>query len=216
MAAALKTSAQPRPPKAVRRLFPLENPTSPPPVEALWERCWFAVFTGFGQEWFAMRAAEKAGFSTYLPVLARWHNTRYKIKRAIERPLLTRYLFVGVPSPSARPRALTDAEQSALKNCYGIQAILGRLGAPVSVPIENLVQLVGEQLEGVYDATRDMAVVAGQDVLIAAGPFTGFTAVSVNTVPSAVPPDEPISLLMKIMGRQTMMNIPLAQLAQRE
>lgn len=191
-----------------RRVIPLDKPTVPPSVEDLHARSWYALHTAPAQEWIAHRELKRADFLTYLPVAARWNVSRFRIKRAVEAALLTRYVFVGV----LKGRERSDETWSTIMNTPGVSAVLGSSGLPLAVPRENLIELVGKQVAGMYDDTLGAIFSIGDDVKVEGGPFTGQTAVVQALVPAKTPIERPISLLMNVFGGQAFVHIPLEHL----
>ena len=198
---------------ADRRVILLDEPTRPPSAEELWARTWFAVHVWPGQERLARDGLKDAGFSTFLPVRTFWNASRFRVRRQLERPLLTAYLFVGVDLGGVR--RLANDDWSRIANIDGVIAALGDASGPLRVPIENLVQLAGELVAGDYDETRS-TFDAGQTVSIEAGPFQGFSGVVIADVSSEAAPDDAIALMVRIMGRETITHIPLADLRLKE
>lgn len=192
---------------AAKRVILLDEPTRPPSVEELWHRVWYAVFTAPGREWAAREELVAAGYAVFLPVATYWNASRFRVKRQLERPLMGRYEFVGVRGQ------VNDDTWSAILNTDGVTAMLGARGGnrPVRVPTENLVELAGTLIAGQFDETRD-TFGADQAVTITAGPFAGFTGRITAAVPAYAAPDDAIGLVLRIMGRDTVTHIPLADL----
>lgn len=191
-----------------RRVIPLDKPTLPPAVEDLHARHWYALHTAPAQEWIAHRELMRADFLTYLPVAARWNVSRFRIKRAVEAALLTRYVFVGV----LKGRERSDDTWSVIMNTPGVSAVLGSAGHPLAVPRENLIELVGKQVSGMYDGTLGAIFSVGDEVKIGGGPLTGQTGIVQALVPAMTPIERPISLLMNVFGGQAFVHIPLEHL----
>ena len=212
--AGLKTRAAER--LAEKRVILLDEDevTHPPSVEDLWRHSWYVLYTLPGQEKQVRKALVEAGYATFLPVATIWNASRFRVKRQLERSLLVRYLFAGVGS--AAQRYLSDDDWSKIRNIDGVHAVLGELsGTPIRVPVENLVQLAGEIVAGFYDETRD-TFAAGQPVTITGGAFAGFSASVIDPVPKEAAPDDPIAVLMRMMGRDALIHIPLAELRREE
>ncbi|MGA0595417.1 transcription termination/antitermination protein NusG [Enterovirga sp. CN4-39] len=195
---------------AAKRVILLDQPTLPPAVEAIWSRSWFALFVYPGQEWEIRRELQKLGFDVFLPVQTYWNSSRFRVKRQLERPLLLRYVLVGIGSG---PRGyISDDDWARLKSVESVHAILGdRGGRPVRMPIENLVQLAGEVASGQYDETKN-TYEAGQALVITKGMFSGCNARTKDAVPREAAPDDPIRVIVRMFGRDTITKIPLADL----
>ena len=197
---------------AEKRVILLDKPTLPPAPEVIWARAWFALHVLPAWEWRVFRALKADGFDAFLPVSTYWNSSRFRVKRQLERSLLTRYVFVG--AGDGPRRRLSDEEWSAIASIEGVSAVLGdRGGRPVNVPIENMVALAGEVASGAYDATQD-TFSAGAHVTITAGPFASFGGVVEKGVPSDAGPDDMIGVMMRIFGRESLAKIPLADLKQ--
>lgn len=196
---------------AEKRVILLDEPTRPPSTELLWARAWFALYVLPAWEWRVFRTLKREGFDAFLPVSTYWNASRFRVKRQLERALLTRYVFVGAGS---RPRRrLTDQEWNTIAGIEGVMAVLGDPGGPLFVPVENLVALAGEVASGAYDTTQD-TFPAGAHVTITAGPFATFGGVVETAVPSDAGPDDMIGVMMRIFGRDSLAKIPLADLKQ--
>ncbi len=195
---------------AAKRVILLDQRTLPPSVEEIWARSWFALFVYPGQEWEVRRDLEELGFSVFLPVQTYWNSSRFRVKRQLERPLLLRYVLVGIGSG---PRGyITDEDWARMKSVEGVQAVLGdRGGRPVRMPVENVVQLAGEVASGQYDDTKN-TYEAGQSLVITKGMFSGCEARTEGPVPREAAPDDPIRIIVRMFGRDTVTKIPLADL----
>lgn len=194
---------------AKKRVILLDEPTRPPSVEDLWTRSWFALFVHPGCEQCVRRDLAEAGYSTFLPVHTYWNSSRFRVKRQLERPLLVRYLFAGVPG---RHDVLPDADWNAWGQIEGITCILGdKGGRPIPVPIENVVQLAGEVEAGFYDDTGN-TYDAGETLMISKGVFASFPSTTADAVARDAAPDDPIRVIVRLFGRETIMQIPLADL----
>ena len=198
--------------QAARRVEPVEDPTLPPSPDEIWACAWFALHVWPQWEWRVRSELLDLGYAIFLPVETRWNATRCRVRRAYERPLLTRYEFVGVPKGRGPRAVLSDEDWAALRHVEGVKAVVGHGGRPLPVPIENLVQLAGEIVSGVYDETRSATFRAGESIGIAGGPFAGFTGVSSATVPADAALSDPIAVLMRIMGAEQLVHLPLEHL----
>lgn len=214
-AAAVKTRAEQRTAQrlAQRRvvLIPDDRRTHPPSIEALRERAWFCLYVAPCREQAVRAELMRAGLPVYLPVSTYWSTRRCRTKRQLERALLTRYLFVGCdPHGSAR---ISDEDWSKIRGVEGIQEILGDkvTELPLTIPTDNLVEFADQQLAGAWDETR-ATFDAQQTVRITRGPLAGFSGLVEYAVHKEAAPDDPISIITTLLGRQTVARIPLADL----
>lgn len=135
---------------------------------------WYAIYTHTGNEKRAEIELKERGYEVYLPVETVWcRHSRSKTRR--DRPLLVRYLFVGLK---------VGQSFYQVRSAPGVEKILGlNDGKPLQVPQEFITRLKDAQSQGEFDKTGKPplpAYVRDQTVRINAGKFTGFTALFVS------------------------------------
>lgn len=194
-------------------LIPDERRTHPPAVEELWARAWYCLYVAPFREQRVRAELLRAGLSVYLPVSTYWSSARYRTKRQRERALLTRYLFVGCGHRGQARISDDDLSKIRAVERHGIQDTLSDeiTGLPLAVPVENLVAFVGRQVSGEWDATTE-TFAAGQKVMITKKSLAGFSATLEQPVHRGAAPDDPISVIITLFGRQTVTRVPLADL----
>ena len=145
----------------------------------------------------AQRNLARQGFETFLPLE---RTTQRKGGQLVEvkRPYFAGYLFVGIKTGAA--------PWSAIHSTLGIARLVRFGSTPAHVPTE----LVSE-LRGACDAeccvTTHVALEKGDDVRIAAGPFSDF----IGQV-EQLAPDKRAWVLLDVMGKATRVSIPSADL----
>ena len=145
----------------------------------------------------AQRNLARQGFETFLPLE---RTTQRKGGQLVEvkRPYFAGYLFVGIKTGAA--------PWSAIHSTLGISRLVRFGSTPTHVPAE----LVSE-LRGACDAeccvTTHVALEKGDDVRIAAGPFSDF----IGQV-EQLAPDKRVWVLLDVMGKATRVSIPSADL----
>lgn len=109
---------------------------------------WYVVRTNIKCEQKAADNLRQAGFDHYLPrQRIEKFNKRTNTYREIERPLLLRYLFVGLPA---------GAEHFGfVRACEGVEDILGDLEKhPVAVPASAVEEIYLDEIDMKFDDTR--------------------------------------------------------------
>jgi transcription antitermination factor NusG len=131
-----------------------------------------------GAKWFcvvvqpnAMRRAEyhlgAAGYRTFCPKLRKWVS-HARVKKAVERPLLSRYLFVEVDYPR---QSFAD-----VRSAYGVESIVSQLGIPAVIPADKVEELLQRYMAGEFDQVANAAIPIGARVMILEGEFDNLLA----------------------------------------
>lgn len=164
-----------------------------------------------GREWFVVRALPsledralatlgRAGFDAFLPMGKReviHHRTKAKTERTF--PLLAGYLFLAMPTAKQRQH------WGLVRDCHGIQAVLGIAGCPKSLPTSEVEALrLAEAQDRLRVQRATQAFAAGEQVRIADGPFVGINAVIVDAEVGAT-----VGLLINLMNRMTHITVPV-------
>jgi transcription antitermination factor NusG len=127
---------------------------------------WFCVVVEPG----AHRAAEyflgAAGFRTFAPKARRWIS-HARVKTAVERPLIGRYLFVEVDHPRQSFAAVQAAQ--------GVESIISHMGIPSAMPRADVENLLQRYLNGAFDETAG-ALPIGARVCLMDGKFENWLA----------------------------------------
>jgi transcriptional antiterminator RfaH len=159
---------------------------------------WFVVYTNINCETRALKGLAAAGYRTFLPVLRKFVR-HARQRHAVDRPLFTRYLFIG----------LDPARDGwfAVRTTHGVESILGHEGMPQAVPAEVIAQLRTAQASGRFDFTRPRATFKPGDlVAVDGGPFGDFVA-EVATAEDG----KRVEILHNLFGRLTRMRIDVSR-----
>lgn len=130
---------------------------------------WYLIYTKKGREQVATEQLQRQGFCVYLPRIELQRRRRGQWRPVIE-PLFPRYLFLQI-NP--------DRDSMApIRSTIGVSSIVRFGTSPCEVPptvIDYLKQREDRQ-SGVIPSERP-ALVPGQRVEIATGPFAGLQAI---------------------------------------
>lgn len=110
---------------------------------------WYAVRTNIKCEAKAADNLRKAGFDHYLPRqrIEKW-NKRTNTYRMIERPLLLRYLFVGLP--------VGGEHFGFVRACEGVERILGdEDNRPGRIQVGDVEKIFLAEIDMQFDDTRE-------------------------------------------------------------
>jgi len=164
---------------------------------------WYIIRSASQREARAEASLVEAGFSAYLPRMARWRwGARSKQKRRIEGPLFPGYLFVEVPPPE---------RFDVVRSADGVHAFLTRGGQPASISTRVVEALRQAEAAGRFDKTRghleDGAYRPGQGVAITKGHFADWPA-------RVIAMDGPtrVRVLLTAFGRQHEKTLDVAML----
>ncbi len=164
---------------------------------------WFVVYTNINCEARAQKGLEAAGYTTFLPTLRKFIR-HARQRRAVDRPLFARYLFVGLdPSRDG---------WFAIRTTHGVESILGHEGMPEPVPSEIVARLRAAQIAGRFDLTRPrVRFQLGDRVAVDGGPFGEFVG-EVATADDG----KRVEILHNLFGRLTRMKIDVARVRPRD
>jgi transcription antitermination factor NusG len=168
-----------------------------PRIELNPERAWFVVRSSIRSEKRAAFGLERAGFDVFVPMVIEERAVRGKL-REMQRPLLVRYLFVGLPIEAHRRRF------DLVREVDGVEDVLAISGAPRAVQAIVLQRLADECCEV---PPPDVPFKPGDLVRIVEGPFRTFEAYV-----DGVMPDGRVRVLASLLGRQTPMDVEAAEL----
>jgi transcription antitermination factor NusG len=169
-------------------------------------RYWYVVRANIKCESKAAENIKNAGFDVYLP------RQRYEVKNrrtntysVRERPLMMRYLFVGL-----KPDAL---HFGFVRSCEGVERFLEVEGRPLRVGHKDVDAILSAEVDMVFDDTREarihrkeeartrketvrMKFKEGSPVLVTEGVFANFSGVV-----EAVTKSGNVEALVSIFGR---------------
>ena len=101
---------------------------------------WYCIVTNPGCQRRVELALYAMGLRTFLPKLKRWIS-HARVKRAVERPLLARYLFVEA----------TDRDFERIRQTPGVESIVSINGSPAPLPRAAIEALLVRYLRGEWD-----------------------------------------------------------------
>jgi transcription termination/antitermination protein NusG len=179
-------------------------------------KAWFVVRTNIKCERKASDNLHRAGFDVYYPrKRVEKRNPRHHTYRIEERPLLLRYLFVGMTAP----------HYGFVRACEGVEGILGEdfQGKPCQVPSKWLVDFQGREMSLEFDDTRAARIARKEEArtrretvamkhpkgarrTVSEGPFAYFSGEVVGTTGGEV------ELLLSIFGRMVPVRLEEKQL----
>ncbi len=125
------------------------------------------------------------GYRVFLPKLKRWVS-HARVKKAVERPLLGRYMFVEVDYPRQSFGPLMAAR--------GVEAIISSAGTPWPMPRAEVEDLLHRYMAGEFDEVARVPIPVGARVAIVEGEFENWLAtVTAN--------EKGGKLALKLLGR---------------
>ncbi len=118
----------------------------------------------------------------------------------VSRPLFRRYLFVGLPS-GREPFA-------EVRKTWGVERLVTNVDKPVRIPAGAIEAIRSAELDGAFDATKpkpEPRFKPGDQVQATEGPFCDMVAEIV-----ALPTDRRAEVLLRMLGQQVRVTMPLA------
>lgn len=106
---------------------------------------WYCVVTNPNCQRRAELELSSLGFRSFTPKLKKW-VTHARVRKAVERPLLGRYLFVEVDHPRQ--------SFGAVRAIHGVEGIVSNLGRPLPIPSRWVHDLLTRYLAGEWDFVR--------------------------------------------------------------
>jgi transcription antitermination factor NusG len=125
---------------------------------------WYVVYTRPKAERRVELGLREIGLEAYCPVETFWKRRRGRKARA-RRPLLTRYLFVGLGTDNFH----------LVRSVDGVDAVIANAGRPVAVSYGDWIEpLMTAETLGAFDRTQPkLSFRPGQPVRVTAGVFKG-------------------------------------------
>lgn len=143
---------------------------------------WFCVMTNPNCQGRAALGLYALGYRTFMPKIRKW-VTHARVRKAVEKPLLGRYLFVEVDHKD-------DGEQSfgAVRNVNGVEVILsgvsghgdGRKFGPLPFPSHWVENLRMRYMAGEWDEISKGHLPIGARIRIVEGEFENLLATVTN------------------------------------
>lgn len=122
--------------------------------------CWFVVVTNPRCLLRAQLDLDAAGYRTFTPKSRRWVS-HARVRKAVEKPILSRYLFVEVDYPRQ--------SFGGVKAANGVESVLSNHGVPAPVPSRFVEDLLQRYLKGEWDEVTNKALPLGARVRIVEG-----------------------------------------------
>src|ERR1035437_8775486 len=136
-------------------------------IELLDDAQWFCVTTNPNCQVRAALGLYELGFRTFLPKIRKW-ATHGRVRKAVERPLLGRYLFVEVDHPRQ--------SYSTVRACNGVESLLSNLGVPCEFPKHEIEDLRLRYMAGEWDEVAKGPLAVGSRIRIVEGQFENLLA----------------------------------------
>lgn len=132
---------------------------------------WYAVMTNIRCEERAEKGLAAKGFRTFLPFERRWVS-HARVRKAVKRPLLSRYLFVET---DANKRGFME-----IRMTDGVEAVLCNGDVPAPMPGGLVEEFMRRQLSGEFDKVEKEPIPMGARICIVDGPYEDFFATVVG------------------------------------
>lgn len=128
---------------------------------------WFCAVTNPNCQRRAEMELYTLGFRTFTPKLRKWVS-HARVRKAAERPLLGRYLFVEVDEP----------RQSfhKVRGVNGVESFIANLGKPCRIPSPFVESLRMRQMAGEWDEIAKEPIPIGARVRLMEGEFNDMLA----------------------------------------
>lgn len=141
------------------KLKPINQRADFPPI-SFSGPCWFVVITNPCCENRAQLGLEAAGYRTFMPKIRKWAS-HARVKKAVQKPLLARYLFVEVDYPRQ--------SFAAIRLVNGVETILAHIGVPCTVPRRFVEDFIRRYMMGEWDFVENEGMPVGARVRIVEG-----------------------------------------------
>lgn len=166
-------------------------------------RDWFVARTNPRCEDRALATLGAAGFDAFLPKGKReiiHHRTKAKIERTF--PLMVGYVFLAMPT------LLGARHWGRVRECHGVQAVLGVNGCPLALPGREVEALrLAEAEDRIRFQRAHWMPSVGAQVRIMGGPFTTFAGEVVDAEVQST-----IVLLINLFNRLVHVTVPVDEL----
>lgn len=132
---------------------------------------WFAAMTNPKCEMRAQAELTALGYQTFVPKLKKWVS-HARVKKAVERPLLARYIFVKVDYP--------NQSFGAVRLVNGIECLISNNGWPVPIHRGFIEGLMVRYMKGEWDQVANEKLPLGARVRVVEGQFDNMLATITN------------------------------------
>lgn len=103
---------------------------------------WFCIVTNPNCQLRASLELYSLGYRTFMPKIKKWVS-HARVRKAVEKPLLGRYVFVEVDYPRQ--------DFGTIKAVNGVETIISNLGAPCAFPAHWIEGFLERYLAGEWD-----------------------------------------------------------------
>lgn len=152
---------------------------------------WFLVYTKPRWEDRVSFRLLNAGFDVLNPKIKEKKFIRRKLQDTIS-PLFPCYIFVRFESPN---------DLKLIKYTRGVRNIVGSEGTPTPLPM-NIIHEIRERMVAGYITVASRTFDPGDELMIKAGPFEGFTAVFVRELKGT----ERVSILLNALNARVIVH----------
>jgi len=128
---------------------------------------WYCAITRPGSQRRVELELFSLGFRTFTPKTRKWVS-HARVRKAVERPLLSRYLFVEIDHPRQSFGAVCDV--------YGVDAFISNQGAPCRFPRDEVEDLLRRQMSGEWDEVAKGKLAVGARIRVMEGQFEDMLA----------------------------------------
>lgn len=128
---------------------------------------WYCVVTRSNQQNRAVHELGSHGFRSFYPKARKWAS-HARVKRAVDRPVLGRYVFVEVDHPRQ--------SFATVRDCRAIESMLSNLGNPIAFPSHWIEGLLKRYLAGEWDEIARGKIPIGARIRIIEGEFNDMCA----------------------------------------
>jgi len=141
-----------------------EEVSEPQPSDSAF---WYCVTTNPNCQARASMDLHSRGFSSFYPKKRQWVS-HARVKKAVERPLLGRYVFVQVDHPRQ--------SFGSVKATNGIEGFISNRGSPTPFPAHWVHDLRFRYMRGEWDEVAQGPIPVGARIRIVAGEFEDMLA----------------------------------------
>lgn|GEM_PF-5649379 len=132
---------------------------------------WYCAITNPNCQRRAELELASLGYRTFTPKVRKW-VTHARVRKAVERPLLGRYLFVHL-DPDLQGF-------HAIRGVNGVEGIVGMCGTPSAFPSRQVEDLLRRQLAGEWDEVAKGKLAVGARIRVMEGEFADMLATVTN------------------------------------
>lgn len=128
---------------------------------------WFCAVVRPGCHRRAELELSRLGFRSFFPKSRRWAS-HARTKKAVERPILGRYLFVEIDHPRQ--------SFATVRDIFDIESLVSSLGSPVPFPAVRVEDMLQRYMAGEFDEIANGHIPVGARIRIIEGEFENMLA----------------------------------------